>query len=400
MAGLNNQSNRAMKILTFTTLYPNNIQHRHGIFVEQRLRQLLQQQPVTAKVVAPVPWFPFTAKCFGSYSDYARIAQRELRHGIEVYYPRYPVIPKIGMTVSPMLLAMACLPLLKKLMADGYDFDVLDAHYFYPDGVAAAWLAKRLGKPLVVTARGSDINLIPRYLLPRQMILWAAREAKQIITVCEALKTKMVALGVDGNKIRPLRNGVDLLNFCPKDRADIRSGMGLSKPTLLSVGHLIEIKGHHFVIEAMSQLPGFELLIAGDGEQQAYLKKLSENLNLTDRIRFLGTLTQQQLADVYNAADALVLASSHEGWANVLLEAMACGTPVVATAISGTPEVVRSPEAGVLVHERSADGIALGVKALFANCPARQATRQYAEKFSWDETVAGVYDVLDNARHA
>jgi len=383
-----------MKILTFTTLYPNNIQHRHGIFVEQRLRHLLQQQPVSAKVVAPVPWFPFTAKCFGPYSDYARIATVEQRHGIEVYHPRYPVIPKIGMTLSPMLLAMACLPLLKKLMADGYDFDVLDAHYFYPDGVAAAWLAKKLGKPLVVTARGTDINLIPHRLLPRKMILWAARQASQMITVCEALKTEMVYLGVDGSKIHPLRNGVDLQNFCPKERESLRKSMGLSKPTLLSVGHLIERKGHHFVIEAMQQLPDFHLLIAGDGEQQSNLKKLAGHLSLTDRVRFLGALTQQQLSDVYNAADALVLASSREGWANVLLEAMACGTPVVATAIWGTPEVVRSPEAGVLANERSADGIAEGVKTLFAHYPDRQATRRYAENFSWDETVAGVYQVL------
>ncbi len=394
MAELFNQSSRPMKILTFTTLYPNHIQPRHGIFVEQRLRHLLQQQPVTAKVVAPVPWFPFKSERFGAYSDYARIAVQEQRHGIEVYHPRYLVIPKIGMTVSPLLLAMACLPFLKKLIADGYDFDVLDAHYFYPDGVAAAWLAKKLGKPLVITARGTDIHLIPQYKLPRKMILWGASKANRVVSVCDALRDEMIRLGVSPEKIITLRNGVDLQMFCLKDKSVIRRELGLNKPTLLSVGHLIELKGHHLVIEALLQLPDFECLIVGSGEESPSLRRQAEAAGLSKRVRFLGTLTQQQLAEIYNAADALVLASSREGWANVLLEAMACGTPVVATAIWGTPEVVRSPEAGVLVNARSADGIAQGVKALFANYPDRQATRRYAEKFSWDETVAGVYDAL------
>lgn len=383
-----------MKILTFTTLYPNHNQPRHGVFVEQRLRHLLEQQPVTAKVVAPVPWFPWKSKRFGAYSNYAGIAREELRHGIEVYHPRYFVIPKIGMTMAPILLAMACLPAIKKIIADGYDFDVLDAHYFYPDGVAAAWLAKKLAKPLVVTARGTDINLIPSYNLPKKMILWAARESKQVITVCEALKAEMINLGVAEDKISPLRNGVDLQNFCPKDREAIRNAIGLKGPTLLSVGHLIERKGHHLVIAALQKLHGYQLIIVGDGEEQQNLQDLAKNLKLTDRVRFLGALNHQKLADVYTAADALVLASSREGWANVLLEAMACGTPVVATAIWGTPEVVRSPEAGVLINDRSAEGIAQGVKTLFANYPDRQAIRRYAEMFSWDETVAGYYEVL------
>jgi glycosyltransferase involved in cell wall biosynthesis len=150
------------------------------------------------------------------------------------------------------------------------------------------------------------------------------------------------------------------------------------------------------VIEALQQLPGYELLIAGDGEESANLQALVARLGLSERVRFLGALTHQQLRDVYNAADALVLASSREGWANVLLEAMACGTPVVATAIWGTPEVVRTPAAGVLVGQRTARALAEGVQALFAQYPHRPDTRAYAEKFSWDDTVAGVYALLDS----
>jgi len=384
-----------MKILTYTTLYPNDVQPRHGIFVEQRLRQLMDQQNIQVKVVAPVPWFPSSAKRFGVYADYARVGRQENRFGIAVYHPRYLAIPKIGMTIAPALLAAASLPYLKKLIAEGYDFDAIDAHYFYPDGVAAAIIAKALKKPLVVTARGTDINLIPQHALPKKMILWAARQAGQVITVCEALRAEMIRLSVDGEKIHTLRNGVDLHTFSPKDRSAIRMEMNLTQPTLLSVGHLIERKGHRLVIEAMRQLPDYQLLVVGNGEEKAALQTLVAKLNLNERVRFLGVLPHQQLTDVYNAADALVLASSREGWANVLLEAMACGTPVVATSIWGTPEVVRTPEAGVLVRQRTADSLVQGVNELFSNYPKRQDTRKYAEQFSWDDTVKGVFNVLE-----
>ena len=107
------------------------------------------------------------------------------------------------------------------------------------------------------------------------------------------------------------------------------------------------------------------------------------------RVRFLGAVPHAELAALYGAADALVLASSREGWANVLLEAMACGTPVVATDIWGTPEVVADPAAGRLVPERTPAALAAAVAALLADPPARAATRRYAERFSWDATVEG-----------
>ncbi|MEE9355066.1 MAG: glycosyltransferase family 4 protein [Methylococcaceae bacterium] len=383
-----------MRILTFTTLYPNQVQTTHGLFVERRLRYLLELEGIEAIVVAPVPWFPFKSAKLGRYADYSRVLKKENRHGVTIYHPRYPLIPKVGMTVAPVLLAFAVLPFIKKMMVNGGDFDLIDAHYFYPDGVAAAIIGKVLNKPVVITARGTDINLIPQYLLPRKMITWAARQSRGVITVCEALKIELINLGADGKKIHALRNGVNLNEFYPMDRENMQFKYQITRPTLLSVGHLLERKGHHLVIQAMKDLPDYELLIAGDGEERKRLQKLAVTEQVSDRVRFLGALTPDRLAEVYNAVDILVLASSREGWANVLLESMACGTPVIATNIWGTPEVVTTPDAGLLMSERSATAIVKATKQLLENYPSREKTHHYAENFSWDETVNSISNLF------
>jgi len=383
-----------MKILTFTTLYPNNIQQRHGIFVEQRLKKLLEKNEIEAKVIAPVPWFPFKSRQFGAYAQYSQVAHKEKRFKIDVIHPRYIVIPKVGMTIAPILLAIAAIPTIKKTIKEGYDFDLIDAHYYYPDGVAAIILGKIFKKPVTITARGTDINLIPQYSLPKKMIAWAAKNATASITVCEALKKEMVRLGADKTKIHPFRNGVDLDLFKPKDRNKLREEHKINTSCLLTVGHLVERKGHHLIIEAMKDLPNCILLIAGDGEQQVALEQLVDKYALQQRVKFLGALNHQQLVDMYNIADILILASSREGWANVLLESMACGTPVVATNIWGTPEVINRHEAGVLINERSAKAIVGGVKKLLNNYPSRLKTREYAEKFSWQETTESLMELF------
>jgi glycosyltransferase involved in cell wall biosynthesis len=376
------------RILTFTTLYPNSAAPAHGVFVENRLRHLVASGRVSARVVAPVPWFPSSAPIFGRYASFAKAPRQEERFGLTIEHPRYPVLPKLGMSIAPLLLFLAALPVLRRLRAE-QDFDVIDAHYFYPDGVAAALLGRALGKPVVITARGTDINLIPRYALPRRMIRWAGKQAAGMVAVSEALRRAMIAVGLPAHRICTLRNGVDLAMFQPIEREETRRAMGVTGPTLLSVGHLIERKGHDRVIGALAKLPGFSLLIAGEGPERGCLEALAAAQGVSDRVRFLGAVPHRDLAKIYSAVDALVLASSREGWPNVLLEAMACGTPVVASNVWGAPELVCDPAAGVLMPALSADGVASGVNALFGTLPARAATRSFAERYSWDETTAG-----------
>ncbi len=385
---------KKLKVLTFSTLFPSSVRPSHGIFVETRLRELMKSGQVESRVVAPVPWFPSTNPRWGDYAKFAATPAREQRNGLDVLHPRYLLAPKVGMTSAPLTLALGARAAVRKLIAEGFDFDLIDAHYYYPDGVAAALLSKWFNKPLTITARGTDLNLIPEYPLPKRMIEWAANRASGSIGVCAALMDVLRGWGHDSAKLNTLRNGVDLERFRPLPQDQMRVELGVAgEPLLLSVGHLIERKGHHVAIEALAELvkhrPGARLVVIGEGEERAALTALAARLGVRDKVRLTGSLPNTELLKWYSAADVLLLCSSREGWANVLLESMACGTPVVATDIWGTPEVVGGPEAGRLVAKRDGASFATAVAELLSAGVDRSATRRYAEGFSWQATTDG-----------
>ena len=164
----------SINLVTFTTLYPNAVQPRHGVFVEQRLRNLLSSGRVRSRVVAGVPWFPFRHRCFGAYAEHARVPSHEERHGISIVHPRYPVIPKIGMSSAAFLMAQALGPVVACEASQDPPADIIAAHFFYPDGVAAVRIGARLGVPVVITARGTDIHSYPKHAAARRLIQWAA----------------------------------------------------------------------------------------------------------------------------------------------------------------------------------------------------------------------------------
>lgn len=374
---------RGLRLLTFTTLYPNSAQPNHGVFVENRLRHLIGSGEVHSTVLAPVPWFP-------GRSQIPQPPAVEHRHGLVVHHPRFLAAPGIGMVSNPLSLFHAARRSLTRLIQEGLRFDIIDAHYLYPDGIAAVWLGRHFGRKVVITARGSDTSEWPDYAIPGRLIRRAVARADALIAVSASLKEGLAALGVPEDKVSVLRNGVDLRQFRPvEDREAARAELGIDGPTLLSVGHLIARKGHHLTIEALASLPEYRLVIVGDGPDRGALEMLATRLGVAERVRFAGPQPHARLPVYYTAADIMVLASSREGWANVLLESMACGTPVVATPAWGSREAVGAPEAGIVVDEGTAAAIVSAIRILAGAPPIRAATRAYAEQFSWDATTAG-----------
>ena len=386
-----------MQLLTISTLYPNCNDPKHGIFVKTRLRHLLNDFPeINARVIAPVPWFPLKHKVFGEYAKYANVPAKEVIDGLDVYHPKYLVIPKLGMYLTPLFMRWGISRTVRKLQKQA-KIDLIDAHYFYPDGVAIAKVATALNIPFTCTARGTDINLVPQYPKALKMLRFVFKHANHMMTVCQALKDEMVNLGVEKDRITVLRNGVDLQLFKPSDdtlKQQLKAEKGISGPLILSVGWLIERKGHYLIIQALKDLPEVTLAIAGDGPDKTKLLQLAIDEAVSDRVLFLGALSQPDVNRWMQTADMLVLASSREGWANVLLEAMASGTPVVATKVWGTPEVVQTEDVGVLV-ERDVPSLTEGVKNILSKKRDRQLIRKYAESFDWQATSLGQKKIFE-----
>lgn len=380
-----------LRVLLFSTLYPSSTRPGHGAFVETRLRELLRTGAVQARVIAPVPWFPSAHPRFGTWARMAATPSREQRHGLEVEHPRYLLPPKVGQTVAPLMLALGAWPTLRRLMQQGFEIDVIDAHYFYPDGVAAALLAGWARKPLSISARGSDLFVLGHDRLARRMMRWAAGRAAASVGVCAALTDRLREWGVPPDRLHVLPNGVDLQCFTPMARDEARAATGVTgDPALLCVGNLVPIKGHELAIDALRCLrkryPGATLTLVGDGPGRPALEARAQELGLGSAVRLVGRVAHDKLAAWYSAADFLVLPSHSEGWANVLLESMACGTPVISTDVGGSAEVIRDPVAGSLLSVRDPAQLAALVEQRLTTNADRAAVRRYAEGFGWDRT--------------
>jgi len=389
-------ASKPIRVTLFSSLFPHEGEPTLGVFVENRLRKLLEYENIEVTVIAPVPWFPFKSRFFGAYGRAARAAKFEKRHGVSIYHPRYLVIPKFGMRLTPRFMYRAALKCFRTLTAKGEDFHLIDAHYLYPDGVVAAQLGAVLNRPVVMTARGSDVTQIGLLQGPRQDICAALGKVAHTITVSENLRRDLISMGGRAAKITTLRNGVDLDIFREQNRQAVRKRWG-GDQILLFAGWLIPRKRVDLVLDVTSRIPGLHTVIVGDGPLRSSLEGQMRKLKIADRVSFIGQISPAQMPEIYSGADILLLPSDREGWANVLLEAMACGTPVVTRAIGGAPELMTDKAAGILVDSADAEALANAVRALLADLPNRDDTRAFAERFDWRETSHGQKKIFEKA---
>jgi len=394
-----------MRVLVFSSLYPNAVMPNFGLFVHRRV-EAISRRGVDVRVVAPVPWFPRTLP-LDRWRNWARVPARERFGKIAITHPRYPHLPGPGMYVQAASQWRAALPHLRALRRE-FEFDLIDAHYIYPDGVAAVHLAQALGVPCVVTARGSDINLLPRHPLVRKQIVKALQRADAIVAVSGALAEAMRQLGAPADRMHVIPNGIDRDVFHYGDQFAARQRLGIytDERMLLTVGNLTELKGHALVIDAVAKLRsrGYRTSyhIIGSGEEEERLESQIAGLGLEGFVHLQGSVANERLRPWYQAASLYVLASSREGWPNVLNEALACGAPVVATAVGGVPEIIRHGDNGLLV-ERKVEALADAIERALGQQWDREALAAAAARTSWSDVadrLVGLFSKLTGTRVA
>lgn len=341
-----------------------------------------------------MPWFPFRHRVFGKYGEFARIERQGTFRNDATYQPRFFTVPAVGTLFSPLTYALTVRRLIARAQLG--PFDLIDAHFLFPDGAAAVLLARKLNLPVVLTARGSDVNVMLKERMTGRWIRWAVKNCDAAIGVSAALGKELTELSGDDQKVFVFRNGVDKALFSERDRDASRRALNLEGPVVLSVGNLIELKGHNLVIDAIARQDNVSLVIIGNGPEERQLRAQAARVGVESRVRFVSEITQSQLVDYYNAADVLVLASSNEGMPNVVLESMSCGTPVIATRVGGAAEILSHSKTGRLLDSREGTAIADAIADILAASPDRAAVRGEIDDFDWTTTARGIRELFSH----
>lgn len=391
------------RLLVLSSLFPSDAQPVAGNFIRERMFRVARQLPLA--VFAPQPWSPLDRPIRRWIKPHYRPHSSQIEQiddGVAVYRPNFWSVPGVLKQFDGYAMARACWPLAQRLHRRD-PWNLVDGHFGFPDGFAAVELARRLAVPALITLRGrKDFSLVGTPLEPK--LRAALRGAARVIAVSDELAQLAVKLGVPSERICVIGNGVDLQRFAPLPQGDARQRLGLPADAkiLISVGALTANKGFQRVIDCMPELlrqfPKLHFLIVGgpasSGDISADLRRQAAALELADRVHLVGRQMPDQLKLYYSAADLFVLATEYEGWANVLLEAMACGLPVVATRVGGNPQVVASPALGTLVDYWVPRQFVAAVAAGLERRWEQPVLIDYARGNSWERRVAQLVDVF------
>jgi len=386
-----------MRILTFTSLFPNAQSPNHGIFILQRTLHLARREGNSVQVVAPVPYAPrFLSNT--SRGGVATIPQAETLAGLSVHHPRYPLLPGVSMPLHGALMYAGCIRRVRQLHQERR-FDCIDAHYVFPDGLAAVMTGRALNIPVTVTARGSDVHTFPSFATIRPQIRWTLRHADAVAAVSTSLARAMLELEETLASAEVIGNGVDAGRFYPGDRASARRAIGIADADkmIVSVAALRNVKGPDLLVRAAALLkkdvPTLKVVFVGRGEELTNLKRLAAQLGCADVCRFAGAVDNCELRQYFVAADVSCLPSRKEGWPNVVLESLACGIPVVATDTGAVSEILSDPKLGIVV-EATPESIYGGLRGALAISWDRDWIVRYARSQTWDDVADRVEDFL------
>lgn len=375
-----------LRVLTLSTLFPDATRPNFGIFVERQTLALAARADVAVKMVAPVGLPPWPLSRHRHYRARTGLPKAERWKGLDVLRPVFPVLPPFGRIWAGKRLAETLLPLLRDMRAH-FPFDAIDAEFFWPDGVAAVALGRALGVPVSIKARGSDIDHWGGHETIRRLMVEAAFAADGLLAVSAALRDRMAALGMPAAKIAVHHTGIDAALFHPRDRETAKAALGIDGPLVVTAGALVPVKGLALAMAAVARVPEATWIIVGDGPERPALERRAGEHGLAGRTRFLGAQPHEKLPALLGAADLLLHTAEREGLANVWVEALACGTPLVIAETAAAREIVDRPEAGEVVP-RDPAALAAAIGALIARAPTQEAVRKSAERFSWERNAA------------
>lgn len=381
------------RVITFTNLFPSAEMPTMGLFVRERMKRVVAELGWDWVVVSPVAHAPRPMR-FAVYRQHARIPATEVVDGVTVHHPRYLHVPKLSLKRQANRMYRGCRALMAELVR-GHEC-VIDAHYAYPDGVAALRLGEELGLKVIVTARGSDVLWAGRHEVVAAQLRALAPQAHALLAVSGPLREAFAeVVGLDQDRVEVVRNGVNLDLFRPGDQDEARQALGLPRncPMVLGVGRLVPAKGFRHVVRAMHEFADAVLVLVGVGPEQSALAKAAPS----GRVHFLGGRPPDEVAVALRAADVLVLPSQREGWPNVVTEAQASGLPVVASPVGSVPVMLDDPELGTLIDLEDEHSLVTALRHWLDHPADRAYIRSRAERWGWQQPVERVAAILRSA---
>jgi teichuronic acid biosynthesis glycosyltransferase TuaC len=393
-------------VLELSYMYPSPRNPNSGVFIERQVRELSRIVPLD--VVSPVPWAPRALWPLSErWRRYGRQPRETRCHDVPVHHPRY--VQPIGQWSIPLAgvsMALGAERAARRIAAER-GTEVLHVHQLLPDGLAGVILGRRLDLPVVCTLHGSDVTAVPFHdPLARVAARLVARRCRAVIASNDNLREALARVGPAGGPTPVVPYGVDGTQFRPVDRLVARARLGIrgDEPVVLYAGLLIPRKGVDVLLDAFARVAArradVTLVLAGGSVERDDRRRALEArvaaAGLTDRVRFVGPRPHTEMPLWFSAADVFAFASRLEGFPNVVREAIACGTPCVATALPGMTDVV-GPEAGRVVPVDDAAAFAAALEDALATPWDRAAIRRRAATWRWDLNAAATLAVLRDA---
>ncbi len=378
-----------MNVLVLTGLFPDPRRPRHGIFVQRFLQALENTAGWKLKVLAPRPVpFPPLGKLGAHPLDPGLLPPPRLKiDGRWVEYPRYPHLRGAGVPWQAWSVARASWKIYKEYCSRER-YKAVFGIYLYPYGAAAARLAGRLGLPLILSGRGTDVLVLGKKLFLSGQVRKALRKASFLHAVSQELAREMERIGgLPGGTVAVVENGVDPKLFKPGLGTGYRKKWGIpgSATLVLNVGRLDPVKGQDLLVEALALLDKtYHLVIVGEGPYREHLESLAEKKGLADRVHLVGALSPQELSLCYRDADLFALPSRREGCPNALLEALASGVPCVARAVGAVPSILEEGRLGTLVTEESPEALATALARTLGTVFPLHESGDFGRRRSWE----------------